>query len=103
MGQDRLTSEDLAIALVRNLSGAALKHEQLFALANAFAKVVDEFYQANQDFYGMDEASELAGECAMSIDRAHVKELSDSEIAHNRILDRNCAATQERIDARLGE
>ena len=103
MGQDRLTSEDLAIALVRNLSGAALKHDQLHALANAFAKVVDEFYKANEDFYGMDEASELADECALSIDRAYVKELSEADIAHNRMLDRNCAATQERIDSRLGE
>lgn len=98
MGQDRLTSEDLAIALIRNLNGAALTHDQAYALANAFAKVVDEFHKANQNLYGIDEASELADECAMAIDRAHEIEQTEED----RILDRGCQATQERIDARLG-
>lgn len=68
---DRLNRDDLAIAMVRNTSGAALNKDQMFAMANAFAKVLDEFYQSNQDLIGIDKAAELADECALTIDAAY--------------------------------
>lgn len=81
---DRLTQGDLGIAIVRNMNGAKLTKDQMQYLAHAFARVVGEFYQANQDLFGTDKAAELADECALTIENCYPIEPSAEDIAADR-------------------
>lgn len=61
---DRMNSADAAVAMLRSLTGSTMSADQVQAMLDTAARLVNEFEQSNTDWTGVWQCSEMADELA---------------------------------------